>query len=481
MQIKPRVRFAPAPTGIMHLGNVRAALLNFLFAKKTGGTFILRIEDTDAQRNFDVGAHHILNDLHWLSLLHDEGPGIPDMTVSYFQSERTTLYQEQLSMLQERNLVYRCFCSPEQLEKKRDRQRALKQPPRYDRTCYSMPTDQILNRLENQNPFVWRLYLDHTVPVIIHDLAHGNISFDMANFSDFPLTRQDGSFTFIFSNFVDDYLMNITHVFRGEDHLSNSANQAVLYHYFNAPLPIFWHLPIITNIEGKKLSKRDFGFSLHDLRQAGFLPEAINNYLAIIGGSYKNEIMSQKELIESVNFDAIQSTGHIKYDVEKLRWINHQWIVRLSSSDLLERCKETLLSAYPQAKELDYYHLETLIQGVKTDLVTIHDVVPALAFYFISPDITHTQCLEYAGQETIAILHGIIKEAQPLIGNHELFMQTVKSRSAECNIKPAALFCVLRLILTGSGKGLGIGQLLALLPHAEIINRIDRGLHKLIG
>lgn len=481
MQIKPRVRFAPAPTGIMHLGNVRAALLNFLFAKKMNGTFVLRIEDTDAQRNFDIGAHHILNDLKWLSLFHDEGPGVPDMNVSYFQSERTSLYQEQLMVLQERNLVYRCFCSPDQLEKKRERQRALKQPPRYDRTCFNMTTENIINRLENKTPFVWRLYLDHTLPVVIYDLAHGNITFDMANFSDFPLTRQDGSFTFIFSNFVDDLLMKITHVFRGEDHLSNSANQAVLYHYFNAPLPIFWHLPIITNIEGKKLSKRDFGFSLHDLRQAGFLPEAINNYLAIIGGSYKNEIMSQQELIEAVNFDSIQSTGHIKYDVEKLRWINHQWIIRLSAEELLERCKPALFEAYPHAQTLEPDHLLALTQAVKTDLVTTHDIISELSFYFITPQITHAQCIELAPKETISMLHGVISQALPHIADHELFMHTIKTGAASFGIKPALLFSIIRLLLTGSVKGLGIGQLLTLLPPQEIKKRIENGLHKLIG
>lgn len=471
-----RARFAPAPTGIMHLGNIRAALLNFLFAKQNGGVFILRIEDTDFQRNFDVGAHHIMNDLAWLGLHHDEGPEIKGMTYSYFQSERTDLYQEKLIELQATNHIYRCFCSSENLEKKRERQRALKQPPRYDRTCFNLSPLEVQKRLDNSTPFIWRFFVDHSKIIKLHDLAHGEISFDMSNFSDFPLTRQDGSFTFIFANFVDDWLMNITHVFRGEDHLSNSANQALLYLAFKAPIPIFWHLPIIINQEGKKLSKRDFGFSLHDLRDRGFLPEAINNYLATVGKSYPNEIMTITDLITTIDFKHIQAAGHITYDLEKLRWINHKWINRITLDDLYERSRPFIEQAYPEAKKIDTTLLKNLLSQLKTDFVTLEDTIPALLFYFQKPEIS---CETFNRDDIFPIIEAIFQNKMILKqGDSVAFLQVIKDATQATKIPIAKTFSFIRYLLTGSIKGPSVTILINLLGSEESLNRIEAGLQK---
>src|SRR5579863_3116600 len=288
---KASVRFAPSPTGMMHLGNVRTALINALFAKQKHGTFILRIEDTDAQRMHDPQAKQILEDLVWLNLVYDEGPIAGGPHGPYFQSQRMHLYEKTRTLFEEKHLIYRCFCTEDELAKKRERQLALKLPPRYDRTCIALSSDTVAKHLAENSPFIWRFKLDHERSITITDLAHGAITFDLSNFSDFPITRQDNSFTFMFANFVDDYLMNVTHIFRGADHLSNTANQAALFDALNISLPTYWHMPILCNLEGKKLSKRDFGFSLRDLRDAGFLAQAINNYVGIIGGSFKEEIM----------------------------------------------------------------------------------------------------------------------------------------------------------------------------------------------
>ena len=238
-----RVRFAPAPTGMMHLGNIRTALMNYLIAQQKQGDFILRIEDTDKERNYDPQAIKIQEDLAWLSLSFNEGPNIGGPYGPYFQSERDSIYQEKLKELVGAKCAYRCFCKVEDLEKKRQRQIALKQPPRYDRTCYKISMDESNDRAERES-FIWRVYLDHTKTVQIKDLAHGVVTFEFKNFSDFPITREDGSVTFVFANFVDDMLMKISCVIRGEDHLSNTASQVALYQAFNAPVPIFWHMPI---------------------------------------------------------------------------------------------------------------------------------------------------------------------------------------------------------------------------------------------
>ena len=239
---KVRVRFAPSPTGMMHLGNVRAALINFLFASQKKGAFILRIEDTDAQRMFDPKAQKIIDDLLWLGITYNEGPHVGGPYAPYYQSARTDLYPQQRAIFEEKKLIYRCFCTEQELEKKRLRQQVLKLPPRYDRTCLALSQTEIDHLLAQNSPYIWRFKCDHNLSLTITDFAYGTITFDMSNFSDFAVTRQNGSFTFIFANFVDDLLMDITHIFRGADHLSNTAYQAALFHSVNAPLPTYWHL-----------------------------------------------------------------------------------------------------------------------------------------------------------------------------------------------------------------------------------------------
>ncbi len=470
-----RVRFAPSPTGIMHLGNVRAALLNYLFAQQKKGTFVVRIEDTDTARNFDPGAHHIIADLAWLSLTYNEGPQKSGPYAPYFQSERQRFYQNELNTLITKKLVYPCFCTEEELEKKRERQRALKLPPRYDRACLNLTPQEIKKRIDGGIPFVWRFYLDPHKTITITDLARGTVTFDLKNFSDFPLTRSDGTFTFMFANFVDDMLMKITHVFRGEDHLSNTAGQAALYQAFSVPLPTFWHLPIICNIDGSKLSKRDFGFSLHDLKDAGFLPQAINNYLAIIGGSYEHEIMDLEQLAEAFKFDNPYTAGTIKYDVEKLRWVNHQWINRLSADALTEMALPVLTVTYPAAAQLDTKKLNDMLQIIKTDLYTLKDAPEALRFYFQKPSLTKESfaAIPATNQVTLSML---IKPALPLIENSNVFLDTLKESTKQAKIPTKELFWFLRLALMGTINGPSIHDLITILGHHESTKRIEKAI-----
>ncbi len=469
-----RVRFAPAPTGMMHLGNVRTALMNYLFATQKGGTFILRIEDTDTQRNYDPEAKEIIADLSWLQLHHDEGPIKGGPCEPYFQSLRDFLYKEKLAELFNLGFVYRCFCTTEELDKKRQRQIALKMPPRYDRTCLKLSAEQINKNLEEKIPFVWRFKVPEEGAIEIKDLAHGVIKFDLKNFTDFPLTRQDETFTFLFANFVDDMVMNMSHVIRGEDHLSNTANQAMMYKAFNVPLPIFWHLPILCNIEGKKLSKRDFGFSLRDLKDAGFLPEALCNYLAIIGGSFKEEIMSLEELKNNFNFDDMHSTGHIKYDVEKLKWINRKWISQYDNAKLAQLCLPYLLQTYPEAKTIDQERLANLIGQIKTDLNTLKDITEALHFYFAAPKITHENIQSVISPENVLIISTIVANSIEHIHDPAAFTGLLKTASKAQNISLKETFTFIRMALMGSAKGPGIDQLFEMLGVKEVEARLKK-------
>lgn len=466
----PRVRFAPSPTGIMHIGNSRTALLNYLFAHKKNGTLVLRIEDTDPSRNFDPGAKIIMEDLAWLSLSFNEGAGVGGPYAPYFQSERQDLYKEKLQELIEKDCVYRCFCTNELLDKKRERQKMLKQPPRYDRACLQLSENEIKERLDSDTPFIWRFKLDQSKIITITDLARGPVTFDLKNFSDFPLTRSNGTFTFMFSNFVDDVTMHITHAFRGEDHQSNSAGQAAMYQALGIPLPTFWHMPMLCNIDGKKLSKRDFGFSLHDLRDAGYLPQAINNYLAIIGGSYENEIMDLDELVNAMNFDSMHATGQIKYDVEKLRWVNHEWIKRFSPKELEMAVRPFLQAAYPEVGALNDEKLAALLQVIKTDLYTLKDAVDSLKFYFEAPEVSKATVEQTLQDEHIAPIVKLLKSSLDTLSD----VNPLKKAAKESGIPLKQLFWSMRLALTGKINGPGVQELIDMLGVDESKKRLEK-------
>lgn len=465
-----RVRFAPAPTGMMHLGNIRTALMNALYAQRHDGTFVLRIEDTDADRNYDPNARQIRTDLAWLGLNYQEGPEVGGSHGPYFQSERTPLYQSKLQELALTKKIYRCFCSEEELERKRERQRALKLPPRYDRTCLHKSQAELDALLAQNTPFVWRLEIDQSKIVTIHDLARKTVTFDMHHFSDFPLTRADGSFTFLFANCVDDIDMAITHVFRGEEHLSNTACQTALYAAFGKPLPVFWHMPLLCNNDGKKLSKRDFGFSLKDLREAGFLPQAILNYLAIIGSSYEQEIMDFQELVKNINLDNTHATGKITYDVDKFHWVNRKWIERLSPEELVVACMPLLHRHYPSADVKDV-RLQTALQTVKGEMNTLADAVGLLDYFFTAPTDVHAKALVCMTEQELKTAATALAPFVTTLFDEKTITDNLKSVSAESKIPLKHLYWFIRLAITGRNTGANMHELIAIVGPDEAKRR----------
>ncbi len=466
-----RTRFAPSPTGIMHIGNVRAALLNYLFAKQHNGSFILRIEDTDQQRNIADGTQSIVKHLHWLSLNFSEGPNIGGEFAPYFQSQRQDIYQKHLNQLITKNLVYRCFCTPEELETRRNRQIALKKPPRYETTCLKLSPAEIEQKLQAKIPHIWRMKTNNTQKVSFKDMARGILEFDLQHFSDFPLTREDGSFTFIFANCIDDITMQISHVFRGEEHLSNTVSQIVLYQAFEHPLPIFWHLPILCNIDGKKLSKRDKGFSLDDIAAQGFLPETICNYLGILGTSFEKEIMSLDEMAKNYRFDHLHGISQIRYDMDKLTWMNHKWITLQDVQKLTELCNPFLKNVYDISKISDQI-LHKLIKAIQNDMHTLADSTSLLQFYFQRPTI-HKETIEQSmNMNDFNTLHAIIKEERPQAWPE--FLSNLKQKTKAANISDKNLYTTLRILLTGSAKGMQLLGLFECLGFEEFFQRIQK-------
>jgi len=474
MPQKIRVRFAPSPTGFMHLGNIRTALFNYLFAKQRNGTFVLRIEDTDQARNVEEASLQIINDLKWLGLSYDEGPIVGGPHAPYLQSERTKIYQQHLDDLIANKKVYRCFCSPERLEKMRKEQISKDEPPRYDRVCLHLSGDAIKEKLAAKTPFIWRFQINQDASVTIKSMARQDLCFEMKNFSDFALTRSDGSFTFLFTNFVDDWLMQISNVIRGEDHLSNTAMQAAIFHALAVPLPTFWHLPMLCNKEGKKLSKRDFGFTLEDLKKEGFLPQAICNYLAIVGGSLKDEIQSLDELAHNFDFDHLHTTGAIRYDVEKLQWVNHKWLARLTAEQVLPHLVPILNEIVHAGTDVDQERLVFLVNKVKNECKTLKELAQVLRFCFEAPVIDVSEIDKQVGKEKTTLIATLIDQTLDKIDQRELFLETIKREGKERGLTPKELFGTLRYLLTGSFKGIGLHDLLEMLEKDDVVRRLGK-------
>jgi glutamyl/glutaminyl-tRNA synthetase len=273
---------------------------------------------------------------------------------------------------------------------------------------------------------------------------------------------------------VDDMLMEITHVLRGADHLSNTANQALLFKAFDKPLPLFWHLPIMCNVDGKKLSKRDFGFALENLQEAGFVPEAIANYLAIIGLSFKEEIMSLDDLIKAMNFEDLKATGNIRYDVDKLRWVNHKWLERYNPEQLVERALPFLQKAYPEIINVDRSILTRLLQAAKAEMVTLEDAIPAVRFYFQEPFIEPETLQQHILPEHRQVIASILEQASNALDNPPQFLTLLQNGCRTRNIPQKVLFAAVRLALTGEAKGPSVVDVLTLLGPTKSRERLMR-------
>jgi len=341
----PRVRFAPSPTGYLHVGGARTALFNWLFARRHGGVFVLRIEDTDIVRSSAEMVEGILDGLRWLGLDWDEGPNIGGDYGPYFQSERMDRYRAMAERLLTAGRAYYCYCTPEELRAKRDAAERGGQVWRYDRTCCHLPAAEIAARERAHMPRAIRFRVP-AGSMRIDDLVHGPIEFDGAHIEDFVILRSDGHPTYQLSVVADDVEMAITHVVRGDDHISNTPKQILLYQFIDAPVPQFAHVPLILGPDKKRLSKRHGATSVMEYARQGYLPEAMVNFLALLGWSpgTDQEVFACEELIGAFALDGIGG-GSAVFNSEKLDWFNAQHIARLAPDELSIRLRPWLESA----------------------------------------------------------------------------------------------------------------------------------------
>jgi len=341
----PRVRFAPSPTGYLHVGGARTALFNWLFARRHGGVFVLRIEDTDVERSSAEMVEGILDGLRWLGLDWDEGPHVGGPYAPYFQSERRDRYRQVAQQLVASGSAYYCYCTPEELNAKRAAAEDAGDAWRYDRTCCRLSAADIAARETARMPRAIRFRVPEGV-MAFDDLVHGRIEFDGANLEDFVILRSDGHPTYHLSVVSDDVDMAITHVVRGDDHISNTPKQILLYRALGAPMPQFAHVPLILGADKKRLSKRHGATSVMEYARGGYLPEAMVNFLALLGWSpgTDQELFTRDELIAAFSLDGI-SGGDAVFNVEKLDWFNAQHIARLAPHELAARVQPLLETA----------------------------------------------------------------------------------------------------------------------------------------
>ncbi len=474
-----RVRFAPSPTGELHVGNVRAALFNWFFARHHGGTFVLRVEDTDRERSTEEGVRSILDGLRWLGLDWDEGPDIGGDYGPYFQSQRLEMHQTECRRLLESGRAYPCFCTKEELAAKAEKARAEKRAYGYGGKCRNLSPEEAKKRIDAGEPHTVRFRVPDGV-THFKDQIRGTIRFDNIELEDFIILKGDGTPVYHMAVVVDDGLMKITHVIRGEDHLSNTARHALLFDALEYDLPQFAHLPIIKSASGGKLSKREGDTSITAFRDKGYLPEAMLNFLTLIGWSPGDdrEILSLEETVQLFTLEGVNKATGL-FDTKKLDWLNGQYLRTLSdeelSSQILPYLHERgwLPDPLPEEKKPWF---KRLLGAVRERLTVASDVVSLCDFCFEDFSAYEEKGVRKhfrkAGVEThLEGLRGIISTIEPFSAKpiEEKVKEYVESKEIGLGkvIHPG------RLALTGKTVGLPFFDTVELIGREKCLSRLE--------
>jgi glutamyl-tRNA synthetase len=468
---RPRLRFAPSPTGYLHVGGARTALFNWLYAKRFGGDFLLRIEDTDKARSTDESTRAIFEGMEWLGLLWDE-------EVVYQGANLERHRRDALTML-ENGAAYRCFCTPEELDDRRKEAEANKQAFKYDRRCDRLPASEIEQRVASGEQFVIRFRIPEGTTEWV-DLVHDRIAFPNKDLEDFVILRSNGTPIYNLAVVSDDIAMKITVVMRGDDHISNTPKQILLYRALGARLPVFAHLPMIHGTDGKKLSKRHGAMAVGDYRHEGILPSAMVNFLALLGWSPGNdlEVMTRDQLIAHFSADHLLKKASV-FDLKKLEWMNGQHLNMLPLAEVEPLITPSIVAAgYASADWLtaNKAWYDSLLELLRVRARTVDDLVRQAAPYFgesveLDPDAVAKQWKDPATVDLLAdartALHGVTDwSTAPL----EEAMRAVAERRG---LAAGKLFQPLRVALTGSAVSPGIFDVLVLLGRDRSLRRLD--------
>jgi glutamyl-tRNA synthetase len=466
-----RLRFAPSPTGHLHIGGARTALFNYLLARKTGGVFVLRLEDTDVERSTTEFEREILRDLRWLGLTWDEGPERGGPFGPYRQTERRDLYDAAIERMLANGTAYRCTCSSQRLDEVRETALANGQKPRYDGHCREMGLGA------SCGPHVIRFRMPEQGENLVDDLCKGPVTIRNEELDDFVIRRSDGVPTYNFAVVVDDWTMGITHVLRGDDHLNNTPKQIEIYKALGAPVPRFGHMPLILGPDGSRLSKRHGATSVDAYREMGYLPEALVNYLTRLGWSHGDmELFSVEEALEVFDVSDIGRSPS-KWDMDKLSWVNQHWIQRAP----IERLGELALPFFSRrGVEVDAVRAAHAVETVRSRSRTLQEAADMAHFYFVDDDAVEVDPKAFRKfltpenasrlEEIRALLAGLPVWTRQ--GLDETLTAWVQARG----LGLGSIAQPMRVSITGRQVGPGLFETLEVLGRDSVLRRIERAL-----
>lgn len=469
-----RTRIAPSPTGDPHIGTIYQALFDYAYARKFkhNGQFIVRIEDTDQARYVAGAEAKILESIYWLGLKYDEGPDTGGPYFPYRQSERKELYHQYAQELISKKAAFYCFCTPERLTQLREEQQAKKQVPKYDRFCLNLTPAEISSKLKTEKAVI-RLLIPEG-ETTFHDEIRGEIKFNNKDIDDQVLLKSDGFPTYHLAVVVDDYLMKITHVIRGEEWVSSTPKHVILYHAFGWDLPKFAHLPLLRNPDKSKLSKRKNPTSVLWFREQGYLPEAILNFLGLMGFSFPGgrEIFTLDEFIEAFSFDKINTTGPI-FDYQKLDWLNGAYIRKLSLTELAER----LISFNPDFKGLGQGKLLQVLPLVQDRLKKLSDFESLTSFFFSDGVEVDTELLKKTVKKDREQIHQALVQLASNLGqanfaNHDHLEQVTRQTAKELGWQDPELFMTTRIAITGQKATPPLFDTMMVLGKEKVLERL---------
>jgi glutamyl-tRNA synthetase len=493
-----RVRFAPSPTGSLHIGGARTALFNWLLAhgqtRRQGrdGAFLLRIEDTDRNRYVEGAEQRIIDILRWFGLEWDEGPDVGGPLGPYRQSERTDLYREYAAQLLASGHAYRCFCTPERLQQVREEQTARKEAPGYDRFCRDLASEKVEANLADGMPFSirFRMPLDGETPVV--DLLRGEIVFQNANLEDLILLKSDGYPTYHLANVVDDHLMAISHILRGEEWIPTAPIHVRLYDAFGWDAPQFAHMPLILAPGGGKLSKRHGSTAMEEFRAQGYLPEALMNYLALLGWSLDGttEMFSRDDLLETFTLERVNPSPGT-FDYNKLRWFNQQYINRVLTLDELTLqvmpflAESGLIAPGPfTPQHPDFARLQPVVALLKDRLETLADA-PELMTYFLDPDLEPYEPAllipkKMTRDDALAALEAVAALLPEVdLDDEEATEARFRALADELGLKAGSLFMPVRVAVTGRTQSPGLFETLRVIGPERVGARVAEAMDHL--
>lgn len=484
-QTKYRVRFAPSPTGELHIGGARTALYNYLIAKQSGGAFILRIEDTDQARKVAGSVERIFEAISWLGLDIDEGPNEGGKYGPYVQSERLERYRKAAYELVEKDAAYVCFCAPARLKEVRARQEAEKLPPRYDRHCRALSQDEVTKLRSEGHSAVIRQKVPATGKTSFTDRIRGRIEIENSELDDSVLLKSDGFPTYHLAHVVDDHAMDINLVIRGEEWVPSTPKHLLLYEAFGWEVPEFAHVPQLLAKDRSKLSKRHGAVSVHEFREQGILPEALLNYLALLGWNPgdERELFTLDELVEEFSLDRVMKSGAI-YDEEKLLWMNGLYIRKISAEELTEKLTPALERQFG-GETLKNVNLTKAVASVQDRMRTLREAGELMEFFFRPPGALSKELLVHEKLRTeqvrsgLAFAHALLRG----VGERDLHAEKLKVHFLQ-EIRKAGkgnleVLWPMRVALTGRKASPDVFDVAEALGRAESLSRIERALHAL--